>query len=100
MNRLRARTGAAGRRGIYVSVMLFEGWGLMHGNRGRSAPKGWACRSHPFHPGNNVNSIDVGLDPAVLGAAMHSLADMEANALQAAYIRKVVDTVNNRDNVL
>src|SRR5262245_32160320 len=46
--RLRDRVGAAGRRGIYVSVMLFEGWGMMHANRGRPAPAGWAWRGHPF----------------------------------------------------
>ena len=38
--------------------MLFEGWGLYHGNRGRDAPDGWAWRSHPFHPGNNANGIN------------------------------------------
>src|SRR4029079_12805805 len=31
--RLRERVSAANDRGIYVSVMLFEGWGLHHGNR-------------------------------------------------------------------
>ncbi len=35
--RLRTRVNAAGQRGIYVSVMLFEGWGLFHGNRRRHA---------------------------------------------------------------
>ncbi|MHB1309586.1 MAG: hypothetical protein ACYC23_21140, partial [Limisphaerales bacterium] len=34
--RLRRRVAKAGQRGIYVSVMLFEGWGLMHGNQGRA----------------------------------------------------------------
>jgi hypothetical protein len=97
--RLRARVRAAGQRGIYVSVMLFEGWGLMHGNRGRAAPEGWAWRSHPFHPDNNINGIDVGVDGGLSGA-VHRLANKKANALQAAYIRKVVDTVNDLDNVL
>lgn len=46
--RLRSRVAAAGRRGIYVSVMLFEGWGLYHANRGRAAPEGWAWRTHPL----------------------------------------------------
>jgi hypothetical protein len=98
--RLRARTAAAGRRGIYVSVMLFEGWGLMHANRGRAAPAGWAWRSHPFHPENNVSGINASAGSNAVSGAMHSLADPAANALQAAYIRKVVDTVSDRDNVL
>jgi len=48
--RLRARVEAAGRRGFYVSVMLFEGWGLQR------SPGAW--ENHPFHPANNVNGID------------------------------------------
>ncbi len=98
--RLRDRTAAAGRRGIYASVMLFEGWGLSHGNQGRAAPEGWAWRSHPFHPRNNVNGINAGVDPDALSGPVHSLADPEINAIQVAYIQKVVDTVNDRDNVL
>jgi hypothetical protein len=98
--RLRARTAAAGRRGLYVSVMLFEGWGLMHGNRGRAAPEGWAWRSHPFHPENNVNGINAGTDRDAPDGAVHRLGAPSVNAIQAAYIRKVVDTVNDLDNVL
>lgn len=98
-SRLQARVAAAVQRGIYVSVMLFEGWGLMHGNRGRAAPAGWAWRSHPFHPENNVNAITVAAaDDAV--AQIHRLGTDAVNELQAAYIRKVVDTVNGFDNVL
>src|SRR5688500_3683509 len=92
--RLRKRVDAAGKRGIYVSVMLFEGWGMLHGNQGRAAPAGWAWRSHPFHPDNNVN--DLGLDPAK--GQVHRLGNQKVNDLQAAYIRKVVDTVNGFDN--
>ncbi|GIX02540.1 MAG: hypothetical protein KatS3mg112_1477 [Thermogutta sp.] len=45
--RLRERVSMAGRRGIYVSVMLFEGWGLFHGNRraGRDGTVGLALTS-------------------------------------------------------
>ena len=91
--RLRERVGVAGRRGIYVSVMLFEGWGLFHGNRRRAALDQWAWRSHPFHPDNNINGIDA-------GGKVHSRANPAVNEIQAAYIRKVVDTVNEFDNVL
>jgi hypothetical protein len=94
--RLRTRVEAAGKRDIYVSVMLFEGWGLMHGNQGRDAPEGWAWRAHPFHPENNVNELQ--LNPA--DPVVHRLGNTKVNDLQAAYIRKVVDTVNDLDNVL
>ena len=98
--RLRSRVDAARRRGIYVSVMLFEGWGLMHANHGRAAPAGWAWRSHPFHPANNVNGIDAGVQGDPNSGRPHSLGNRKVNAIQAAYIRKVVETVNDLDNVL
>lgn len=96
--RLRTRVRAAGERGIYVSVMLFEGWGLHHGNRGRDAPAGWAWRAHPFHPENNINGIAVTGD--AIGGEVHRLGNAAVAALQEAYLRKVVDTVNDRDNLL
>jgi len=98
--RLRFRVEAARDRGIYVSVMLFEGWGLGYGNRRKGTDDGWAWRSHPFHPDNNVNGIDGGKAGEPLAGEVHSLAHPEVNAMQAAYIRKVVDTVNDLDNVL
>jgi hypothetical protein len=98
--RLRARVSAAGQRGIYVSVMLFEGWGLTHGNQGRAAPAGWAWRAHPFHGSNNVNRIHAGAGGDGITGRVHSLANPAVNKLQALYIQKVVETVNDLDNVL
>jgi len=100
-DRLRARVRAAGERGIYVSVMLFEGWGLRHGDRNRApAPNGWAYHSHPFHPDNNVNGITSDLNGDGIVLEVHSLTSPAITALQEVYIRKVVDTVNDLDNVL
>ena len=97
--RLRSRVVAAGERGIYVSVMLFEGWGLFHGNRRRGTEDGWAWRCHPFNPANNVNGLNVeGAD--ALSGRVHTLRSPGVNKLQADYIRKVVDTLNDLDNVL
>ncbi len=99
VDRLRARVSAAGERGIYVSVMLFEGWGLFHGNRRRGTDDGWAWRNHPFNPANNINGPKVeGADN--LAGRVHTLRNPEVNTLQATYIRKVVDTLNDLDNVL
>ncbi len=99
--RLRTRVQEAGKRGIYVSVMLFEGWGMMHGGHGRPpAPDGWAWRSHPFHKANNVNGIDGDTDGDDRTGEIHSLAVPEANRIQAAYIEKVVETVSDLPNVL
>jgi hypothetical protein len=98
--RLRERTMAAGKRGIYVSVMLFEGWGLMHANRGRPSPEGWAWRGHPFHRDNNISGINADPDGDGQNLQVHNLANPAVTAVQAAYIRQVVDTVNDLDNVL
>jgi len=98
--RLRERVKAAGDRGIYVSVMLFEGWGLMHANRGRAAPAGWAWRGHPFHPENNASGVNADPDGDGQNIQVHSLANPAVTAVQEAYIRKVVDTINDLDNVL
>ncbi len=98
-DRLRMRVAAAGERGVYVSVMLFEGWGLMHGNRRPNTDDGWAWRAHPFNPANNINQLSIeGAD--ALSGRVHTLHNPQANKLQAAYIRKIVDTVNDLDNVL
>jgi hypothetical protein len=79
--------------------MLFEGWGLFHGNRRAGTKESWAWRSHPFNPANNNNGPNVeGADE--LSGKVHTVRSPEVNELQAAYIRKVVDTLNDLDNVL
>lgn len=97
--RLRERVSAAGQRGIYVSVMLFEGWALNQANRRTPVP-GWAWQSHPFHSGNNVNGIDADRDDVDSTGEVHRLHHDEVNDIQADYIRSVVDAVNDLDNVL
>lgn len=91
-SRLRERVRSAGERGIYVSVMLFEGWGLQF------AEGAWLA--HPFHPENNINGI--GSDPDADGRAVeiHELSDPRVTAVQEAYVRQVIETVNDLDNVL
>ncbi|MFQ6130669.1 MAG: DUF4038 domain-containing protein [Armatimonadota bacterium] len=90
--RLRSRVVAARDRGIYVSIMLFEGWGLQF------VPDGW--QAHPFHPDNNLNGIGAEVNGEGKGLAIHTLAHPAITALQEAYVRKVIDTVNDLDNVL
>src|SRR5687767_5492451 len=80
--------------------MLFEGWGLMHANRGRAAPNGWAWKSHPFHPDNNVNGVDASRGTDGVEGDVHKKVHARVNELQAAYIRRVVETVNEFDHVL
>ncbi len=91
-DRLRRRISAARDRGIYVSVMLFEGWAMQFSSG--------AWEGHPFHKQNNINGIDGDQNEDGKGLEFHTLANREVTALQEAYVRKVIDTVNDFDNVL
>jgi hypothetical protein len=91
-DRLRERVKAAGSQGIYVSIMLFEGWALQF------APGAW--RGHPLNEANNVNGIDGDANGDGKGIEVHTLTSPKVTACQEAYVRKVVDTVNGLDNVL
>jgi hypothetical protein len=92
--RLRARVAAARTAGIYVSVMLFEGWHVQF------LAKEWRWASHPFNAANNVNGVDADVDGDGQGLEVHTLANRRVTAIQEAYVRKVIDTVNGFDNVL
>ena len=93
-DRLRSRVIQAGERGIYVSIMLFEGWCL------RSAyPASDPWPSHPYNIKNNVNGVNGDPDGDGKGN-IYTLADPEVVKYQKAYIRKVVDTINDLDHVL
>jgi hypothetical protein len=88
--RLRARVEAAGRRGIYVSAMLFEGFSLHL----TAAPDN--VQGHPFHAANNVNGIGI----ASIDDYQVLPLDPRVQAIQEAYVRKVVDTIQDLPNVL
>ncbi|GAB3838651.1 hypothetical protein ACFPIJ_35865 [Dactylosporangium cerinum] len=88
--RLRERVTAAAEVGIYVGVMLFDGWAL------HLSPPPDHIEGHPFHAGNNIN-----------GVAASSINDLQVlpldprvRSLQEAYVHKVVDTLHDLPNVL
>ena len=92
--RLRQRVIMAGERGIYVSVMFFEGWCVKW-----STPASDAWPSHPYHQANNINQVNG--DPDGDGIAdIYCLDVPEVVEYQKAYMRKVIDSVNDLDNVL
>jgi hypothetical protein len=92
--RLRDRVAAAGRLGMYVSVMLFQGWSIY--NHGYGNP--WPL--HPFNKANNINGVDGDPNGDGEGTEVHALEAPDVTRLQEAYLRKVVDTVNDLDNVV
>jgi Family of unknown function (DUF6298) len=94
--RLRERAVAAGAKGIYVSIMLFEGWGIKW-----ATPQTDPWTFHPMNPDNNVNNISD--NPVVQnGKALdfYSLRCPQLLAHQQAYIHKILGTLNDLDNVL
>lgn len=94
-DRMRERVIAAGERGIYVSIMLFDGWSVEY-----KCCNHQPWRGHPYKLGNNVNNINGDPNNDDQGGETHTLVNGQVTALQEAYVRKVIDTVNDLDNVL
>lgn len=93
LNRLRTRVRDASARGIYVSVMLFDGWSV--GGYHHFSTGSWP--GHPLHPGNNVNAAALsGLQNVTQAHAIGS----PAQPFLDAYVRAVVVALNAEDNVV
>jgi 4-amino-4-deoxy-L-arabinose transferase-like glycosyltransferase len=94
-DRLRGRIIQAEKQGVYVSVMLFN-------SVESKGPNDWEdpWRGHPYNGNNNINGINGGPGTRGDGASFHILVDPTIIGYQEDYIRKVVDTVGDLDNVL
>ncbi|MCC7336136.1 MAG: hypothetical protein IT422_13635 [Pirellulaceae bacterium] len=100
-DRLHARVSAAQERGIYVIFMLFEGFSSVHPvgyNMLNPGANPWF--GHPFNQQNNVNGVNGDLNDDGWGLEFHTLAVPAVTALQKAYVKKVIDTLNDLDNVI
>jgi len=93
-DRLRARVIQARDAGLYVSVMLFEG----HGVQCSDPP--WCWDGHPFNKANNTSGLDGNPNGDERGTEIHTLEVPAVTRVQEAYVRQVVRTVNDLDNVL
>lgn len=82
-DRMRSRIITAGENGIYVSVMLFNGYELQF----ETNPKD----GDPYRESNNC--------PAWCPTDSSQMSDEVWN-IETVYMRKVVDAVNDLDNVL
>jgi hypothetical protein len=94
---LRTRARALQERGVYLSVMLFELYGFLDGEE-VNGQRLWD--GNPFNASNNINGIDVDRNHNRLGEEFFSLEDVELVKLQKAYVEKMVDTLNDVDNLL
>ena len=97
-DRMRARIIAAGDRGMYVSIMLFNGWSIEDPKGQFNSNNPW--KGHPYNSKNNINGINGDPSGNGSGEEVHTMQVSAVTALQEAYIRKVIDTVNDLDNVL
>jgi Family of unknown function (DUF6298) len=94
-DRMRTRIMAARDRGMYVAIMLFEGWEVQFLD---------AWNTHPFNAASNINGIDGDADGDGRGLEYYTLQTSSMGkrvlAMQQAYLREIVDTVDDLDNVL
>lgn len=89
-DRLRERVVKAGEAGIYVGVLLFDGWAL------HLSPPPDHIEGHPFHALNNVN----GVSATSIDDLQVLPLDARVQAVEEACIRRVVDTLHDLPNVL
>lgn len=88
-DRMRRRIIQAGQNGIYVSVMLFNAFEFQYDVN--------PADGNPFESPNNVNGINCESTCPIDFSVAPSTGSW---AIEQAYIRKVIDTVNDLDNVL
>jgi hypothetical protein len=91
-DRLRARVTQCRDRGIYCAVQLFQGFSSNKPHH--CGVETWS--GHPYNSANNINGVngDKNDDKVV------DLNDPKVRQLHAAYLKKIVDTVDDLDNVL
>jgi hypothetical protein len=94
-DRLRDLCAAARQRGIFLQLITMDAWMLKHAHL-------W--KLHAFHRDNNVNGVDG--DPRNTGTGTDgqqgfcSMGNSKVIEFQKAYLRKLVDTVHDFDNLL
>jgi hypothetical protein len=91
---LRSRIVACRDRDIYVMVMFFIGNHVLNQGTNRDF---WG--GHPYHRDNNINGINGDPNGDGQGIEIHSLAIPAITRLQETYIRRILDTLNDLDNV-
>ena len=97
--RLRERVIKYKEAGVFTSIMLFQGFSL---NKSKTDEVGDPWQGHPYNGKNNINRIDLsytGIDDDE-HPSLHSLKNKAIVKLQEAYVMKVIDAINDQDNVL
>ncbi len=95
--RLRRRVEMARENCIYVSVMLFQGFSVARKIKNRKQTP-WL--GHPFNRDNNVNGVNGDVDGDGKGYETHTLQLPQITRFQERYVQKVIETLNDFDNVI
>ena len=92
LERIQTRLAKAQKAGVFMSVMLFEGYGVQFQRD--------AWSHHPFNPDNNINGLDGDTNGDGKGIEIHQLANARVTKIQEAYLRWLVTGLNRFDNLL
>jgi len=95
-DRIRQRAIDAGKRGLYISIMLFQGWSV----GGKNKDNDNAFYGHPFNSANNINGINGDPNNDGQGLEIHTLQVPAITAIQKKYVKKVIDELNDLDNII
>ena len=99
--RLRDRIFQAREKGIYVGVMLFQGFSVeQKGKKGVNTRMGNPWDGHPFNKDNNINGIDGDLNGDGEGEEVHTLANPAITEIQEKFVARVIDELNGFDNII
>jgi hypothetical protein len=85
-DRMYSRVATARDRGFYVAVMIFDGFCPQFN---RNPEDGF-----PYDANNNINGISCG------GIESQTLVNQAVTEVQEAYVKKVIDTMNDFDNIV
>ena len=91
-DRMRARVTECRDRGIYCAVQLFQGFS--YNRPAHCGKQTWS--GHPLNAQNNINGVNGDRN----GDGQPDLDDSQVREQHAAYLKKIVDTVDDLDNVL
>lgn len=98
LDRLRTRAAACEQVGIYVIVQLFQGWQVENNKGGGDG--GTPGLYHPYHPDNNINSLDPDSNADDDLRESQYLTGNPALVYQKALIEAIIDEIGHLDKVL
>ena len=92
-DRMRSRIIEAGNNGIIVSLMLFDVYGFSNFDD-------TLWQGNVFNGDNNINGIDTDPNNDNSGYEFFYNPSSQLLAIQQSYVRRIIDTVNDLDNVM